>query len=108
VMIPLSGRVPGRASKPSQTRVDNGGGYETFHGWRLLAFRVFLRMWIYRRKGEVGGCSRGPHPGAVQPGGPRHHQMWSARCLMSTHASILVDSVGALSAEVCRTATSFP
>jgi hypothetical protein len=28
--------------------------------------------------------------------------------LMSTHASILVDSVGPPSAEVCRTAASFP
>ena len=35
VMIPLSGSVPGRASEPSQTRVDDGGGYGTFHGWRL-------------------------------------------------------------------------
>jgi hypothetical protein len=34
---------------------------------------------------------------------------WAAsRCsLMSTHASVLVDSVGPPSAEVCRTATSF-
>jgi hypothetical protein len=28
--------------------------------------------------------------------------------VMSTHASILVDSVGPPSAEVCRTTTSFP
>jgi hypothetical protein len=28
--------------------------------------------------------------------------------VMSTHASILVDNVGPPSAEVCRTATSFP
>jgi hypothetical protein len=28
--------------------------------------------------------------------------------MMSTHASILVDSVGPPSAEVCRTAASFP
>jgi hypothetical protein len=28
--------------------------------------------------------------------------------LMSTHASVLVDSVGPLSAEVCRTTASFP
>jgi hypothetical protein len=28
--------------------------------------------------------------------------------LMSTHASVLVDSVGPPSAEVCRTAGSFP
>ena len=30
------------------------------------------------------------------------------RDVMSTHASILVDSVGPPSAEVCRTAASFP
>jgi hypothetical protein len=34
-MIPISGRVPGRASEPSQTRVDDAGGYRTFRGWRL-------------------------------------------------------------------------
>jgi hypothetical protein len=27
--------LPGRASECSQTRVDDGGGYRTFHGWRL-------------------------------------------------------------------------
>jgi hypothetical protein len=32
VMISLFGRVPGRASEPSRTRVDDGGGYETFRG----------------------------------------------------------------------------
>ena len=35
VMIPLSGRVPGRASEPSRTRVADGGGCGTFRGWRL-------------------------------------------------------------------------
>jgi hypothetical protein len=34
-MIPLSGRVLGRASEPSRTRVDDDGGYGTFRGWRL-------------------------------------------------------------------------
>jgi hypothetical protein len=34
-MIPLSGRVPGRASEPPRTRVDGDDGYDTFHGWRL-------------------------------------------------------------------------
>jgi hypothetical protein len=35
MIIPLSSRVPGRASEPSRTRVDDGGGYRTFRGWRL-------------------------------------------------------------------------
>jgi hypothetical protein len=34
-MIPLSGKVSGRASEPSRTRVDDGGGYGFFCGWRL-------------------------------------------------------------------------
>jgi hypothetical protein len=34
-IIPLSGRVPGRASESSRPRVDDGGGYGTFRGWRL-------------------------------------------------------------------------
>jgi hypothetical protein len=40
-MIPLSGRVPGRASGPSQSHVDDGGGLQ-YVSWKdLLAFRVF-------------------------------------------------------------------
>ena len=35
VMISLSDRVPGRASEPSRTRVDDGGGDGRFCGWRL-------------------------------------------------------------------------
>jgi hypothetical protein len=70
VMISLSGRVPGRASEPSQTRVDDGGHYGTFPQMEARVFRVFPRMWIYRRKGEVGGHPRGPHHGVVWLGGP--------------------------------------
>jgi hypothetical protein len=38
------------------------------------------------------------------------HGLWKEKRwgVMSTHASILVDSVGPPSAEVCRTAASFP
>jgi hypothetical protein len=35
-------------------------------------------------------------------------QAGEGRDMMSTHASVLVDSVGPLSAEVCRAAASFP
>jgi hypothetical protein len=37
-----------------------------------------------------------------------HGDRLPPRWLMSTHASVLVDSVGPPSAEVCRTAASFP
>jgi hypothetical protein len=59
-MIPLSGRVPGRASEPSQTRVDDGGGYVTFHGWRPgpLGFSRGCEF-IGRRARSVG--ARGAH-----------------------------------------------
>jgi hypothetical protein len=60
VMIPLSGRMPGRASEPSQTRVDDGGGYRTFRGWRLGSLE-FSRgcEYIGRRVRSVG--FRGAH-----------------------------------------------
>jgi hypothetical protein len=34
--------------------------------------------------------------------------IWLPRVLMSTHASVLIDSVEPESAEVCRAAASFP
>jgi hypothetical protein len=43
-MIPLSGRVPGRASRPSRTRVDDGGDLQYFLWMEAWAFRVFLKM----------------------------------------------------------------
>jgi hypothetical protein len=35
VVIPLSGRVPGRASGPSRSRVDDGGGLQ-YVSWKLI------------------------------------------------------------------------
>jgi hypothetical protein len=40
-MIPLSDRVPGRASDPSQTRVDDGGGLQYFSWMDVRILRVF-------------------------------------------------------------------
>ena len=42
VMISLSGRVPGRASEPSRTRVGVDGGVRTFRGI-LLGYLGFSR-----------------------------------------------------------------
>jgi hypothetical protein len=59
-VIPLYGRVPRRALEPSRTRVDDGGGYRTFHGWRLecLGFSRGCE-YIGRRARSVG--ARGAH-----------------------------------------------
>jgi hypothetical protein len=62
-MIPLSGRMPGRALEPSRTRVDGDGGYGTFRGWRLgpLGFSQGCE-YIGRRARSVGArgaCTMG-------------------------------------------------
>jgi hypothetical protein len=69
VMIPLSGKVPGRASESSQTRVDDGGGYGTFHGWRLGCLG-FSRGCEY-----IGGRARSVGARGAHTMG-RHHQVW--------------------------------
>jgi hypothetical protein len=72
-MIPLSSWVPGRASGPSRSRDDNGGGLQYVSWKSVRAFRVFPMKGIYRRKGDVRGWTRGPHHLVAQPGGgPRH------------------------------------
>jgi hypothetical protein len=51
--IPLSGRVSGRASGPSQSRVDDGGGLQ-YVSWKIdWSLGVFLPRGLYRRKGGV-------------------------------------------------------
>ena len=59
-MIPLSGRVPGRASEPSRTRVDDGGGYGMFPG-KMFGVLGFSRgrHYIGERATSVG--ARGAH-----------------------------------------------
>jgi hypothetical protein len=72
-MIPLSGRVPGRASGPYQSRDDDGGGLQYVSWKSVRPFRVFPSKGIYRWKGDVRGWTRGPHHLVAQPGGgPRH------------------------------------
>jgi hypothetical protein len=73
VMIPLSGRVPGRASRPSRYRDDDGGGLQYVSWKSVSSLSVFSMKGIYRRKGNVRRWTRGPHHLVAQPGGgPRH------------------------------------
>jgi hypothetical protein len=72
-MIPLSGRVPGRASGPSRSRDDDDGGLQYVSWKSVRLFRVFPLKEIYRRKGDVRGWTRGRHHLVAWPGGgPRH------------------------------------
>jgi hypothetical protein len=76
-MIPLSGRVPGSASGPSRTRVNDGSGLEYFSWIDVWGPRVFLMNLIHTRKGDVRGRLRGPHQGLAWLGvGPCHPMVW--------------------------------
>jgi hypothetical protein len=76
-MIPLSGRVPRRASGPSRSRVNDDGGLQ-YVSWKSnRSFRVFPMKGIYRWKGDVRGWTRGPHHLVAWPGGgPCHPMVW--------------------------------
>jgi hypothetical protein len=72
-MIPLSGRVLGRASGPSRSQDDNGGGLQYVSWKSVCPLRVFPSKGIYRWKGHVRGWTRGPHHLVARPrGGPCH------------------------------------
>jgi hypothetical protein len=50
---------------------------QNFSWMEASSFRVFTSGAIYRRKGEVGGCPRGPHHSQVRPGvGLCHGMVW--------------------------------
>jgi hypothetical protein len=56
VVIPLSDRVPGRASGPSRSRVDDGGGSRCVSG-KLIGCLGFSRWGVFIGEGaalEVG------------------------------------------------------
>jgi hypothetical protein len=78
-MIPLSGMVPGRASGPSQSRVDDNGGLQYVSRKIDRAFRFFPSRGIYRWKGGVRRWTRRSHPLVERPGPrPRHPRVWPA------------------------------
>jgi hypothetical protein len=66
---------------------------------RLLSPKIGLRWWWHC------GTLLGETPIHLGFSRQRH---FIGRRVMSTHASVLVDSVGPPSAEVCRAAASFP
>jgi hypothetical protein len=62
VVIPLSGRVPGRASGPSRSRVDDGGGSRCISG-KVIGCLGFSRRGVFIGEGAAS---------EVDQGGPHH------------------------------------
>jgi hypothetical protein len=56
--IPLSGSVPGRASGPSRSRVDDGGGSRCVSG-KLIGFLGFFRRGVFIGEGAASDVDRG-------------------------------------------------
>jgi hypothetical protein len=79
MVIPLSGRVPGRASGPSRYRIDDDSGLQ-YVSWKIdRAFRVFPSRIIYRQKSGVRRWAKWPqHLVAWAKGWPRRPMVWLA------------------------------
>jgi hypothetical protein len=77
-VIPLSGRVPGRAYGPSRSHVDGCGLQYVL--WKIdRVFRFSSPRRIYRRKGSIRRWARWPHHlVAWATGWPRHPMVWLA------------------------------
>jgi hypothetical protein len=84
VMIPLSSKVPGRASKPSQTRVDDGGGYVSFCGWRLGSLGFSRGCEYIGGSAWSMGAWEAHTMGRSGQEGPCHHQVWPPYCPTSS------------------------
>jgi hypothetical protein len=65
-VIPLSGRVPGRASGPSRSRIDDGGGLQ-YVLWKLIGSFRFSRRgeYIGGRVASGGGLGAHTRPSAA-------------------------------------------
>jgi hypothetical protein len=81
MMIPLSDRVPGRASGPSRCRVDDDGGLQYVSWKSVLALRVFATKGIYRQKRDVTEGGRGAHTTWWHSHGVARATLWCGRLL---------------------------
>ena len=77
VSIPVSGRVPRRAAKPSQTRVGDGGSLERLLENMIGSLGFLGRRQIYRRRGDSRRRRRVPGGPQARPRvGPRLEGIW--------------------------------
>jgi hypothetical protein len=80
VAIPLSGRVPGRASGPSRSWVDDDGGSRCVSE-KLIGYLGFSCRGVFIGEGAASEVDQGglTHRGARPGAGPRRPVVWSAR-----------------------------
>jgi hypothetical protein len=67
VVISLSDRVPGRASGPSRSRVDDGGRSRCVSG-KVIGSLGFSRRGVFIGEGAASEVDRDAHHRAAQPG----------------------------------------
>jgi hypothetical protein len=75
VVIPLSGRVPGRASGPSRSRVDDSGGSRCVSG-KLIGCLGFSRRGVFIGKGAASGVDQGGLTTRGRGPGAGHAALW--------------------------------
>jgi hypothetical protein len=93
-VIPLFGRVPGRASGPSRSHVNDGGGLQ-YVSWKLIRFFKFSHRGEY-----IGGR-------AASGGGPGAHTIprcgqGVARAMGGGVAALWLPSISALNSVSCQ------
>jgi hypothetical protein len=74
-VIPLFGRVPGRAFGPSRSRVDNGGGLQ-YVSWKLIGAFRFSRRGEYIGRRAALECGPGAHTIARRGQGVARAMAW--------------------------------
>jgi hypothetical protein len=84
VVIPLSGRVPGRASGPSQSRADDGGGLQ-YVFWKRVWALGFYHQGEYIGGRAMSGGGLGAHPIAWRSLGVARTMAWHGRLLAPLH-----------------------
>jgi hypothetical protein len=85
-VIPLYGRVPGRASGPSRSCVDDGGGLQ-YVSWKLIGVFRFSRRGEYIGGRSASGGGPGAHTCPWRGLGVARAMGWRGRLLAPLHLS---------------------
>jgi hypothetical protein len=88
-VIPLSDMVPGRASGPSQSRIEDSGGLQ-YVLWKLIGPFRFSRRGEYIGGRAASGGGPGAHTRPWRSLGVARTMGWRGRLLASLHHSFVL------------------